>query len=189
MCFNWKVLAGLAAVGVGIYVVAPGLVVGALPLLLFAACPLSMLLMAKGMGGMQGGQCTTSGQEQARQQGQAQHQGQPAPTSAGAALAGAASIGAASVNAAPADGALGREEQLAQLRARLAGVQAEQAALAEQVEALAAADGAADRAGAARAGVPTVVTEAEAIVRAKAIGDAPAPADPAGRPRTGSAGS
>lgn len=68
MCFNWKVLAGLAAVGVGIYVVAPELTLSALPLLLLAACPLSMLFMMKGMGGMQGGQCSTPGQQ--AQQGQ-----------------------------------------------------------------------------------------------------------------------
>ena len=62
MCFNWKVLAGLAAVGVGIYVVAPDMVVGALPLLLLAACPLSMLLMGRGMAG---GQCSTQTQPSA----------------------------------------------------------------------------------------------------------------------------
>ena len=45
MCLNWKVLAGLAAVGVGIYLVAPDLVAAALPILLLAACPLSMVLM------------------------------------------------------------------------------------------------------------------------------------------------
>lgn len=51
MCLNWKVLAGLGAVGVGVYLVAPGLAAAALPLLLLAACPLSMLLMMKGMQG------------------------------------------------------------------------------------------------------------------------------------------
>jgi hypothetical protein len=49
MCLNPKVLAGLAAVGVGIYLVAPDLVLAALPILLLAACPLSMLLMIWGM--------------------------------------------------------------------------------------------------------------------------------------------
>lgn len=48
MCFNWKVLAGLAVVAVGVFVVAPGVVIGALPLLFFAVCPLSMLLMMRG---------------------------------------------------------------------------------------------------------------------------------------------
>lgn len=45
MCLDWRVLVGLAVVGVGIYVVAPGTVVAALPILSLAACPLSMLLM------------------------------------------------------------------------------------------------------------------------------------------------
>ncbi len=44
-CLNPKALAGLVMVGVGIYLVAPGLLAEALPILLLAACPLSMLLM------------------------------------------------------------------------------------------------------------------------------------------------
>ena len=59
LCFNWKVLVGLAAVGLGVWLVAPDLIGAALPLLLLAACPLSMLVM---MRGMQGGQCATSTQ-------------------------------------------------------------------------------------------------------------------------------
>lgn len=59
MCFNWKVVAGLAVVGLGIWAVAPNLVGAALPLLILAACPLSMLLMMRGMGGMGGGQCAS----------------------------------------------------------------------------------------------------------------------------------
>jgi hypothetical protein len=51
MCLNRKVLAGLAAVGVGIYFVTPDLVLAALPILLLAACPLSMLLMMWAMRG------------------------------------------------------------------------------------------------------------------------------------------
>jgi hypothetical protein len=54
MCLNWKVLAGLAATGVGVYLVAPDLVLAALPILLLAACPLSMLLMMWGMQHAQG---------------------------------------------------------------------------------------------------------------------------------------
>ncbi len=46
MCFNWKVLLALFAVGVGIWLVVPSLLLGALPLLLLAACPLSMFVMA-----------------------------------------------------------------------------------------------------------------------------------------------
>ncbi len=53
-CLNWKVIAGVAAVGVGIYAVAPGLVAAALPILLLAICPLSMILMMKGMQGNAG---------------------------------------------------------------------------------------------------------------------------------------
>lgn len=56
MCLNWKVLAALAAVGVGTYAVAPGLAVAALPILLLAACPLSMALMMYGMQGSHGEQ-------------------------------------------------------------------------------------------------------------------------------------
>ena len=56
MCFNWKVLAGLGVIGLGIWTVAPNLIWAALPLLLLAACPLSMLFM---MRGMSGGQCST----------------------------------------------------------------------------------------------------------------------------------
>ncbi|PSB13357.1 hypothetical protein C7B76_20175 [filamentous cyanobacterium CCP2] len=45
MCFDWRVLVGLVAVGIAIAVLAPQLTLSALPLLLLAACPLSMLLM------------------------------------------------------------------------------------------------------------------------------------------------
>lgn len=50
-CFDWRVLAGLAALGIAIYLVAPGVMVAAIPLLLLAACPLSMLLMMKAVSG------------------------------------------------------------------------------------------------------------------------------------------
>lgn len=51
MCFNPKVLAGLGAVGLGVFVfVSPGAAVRALPVLVGLACPLSMLLMMGGMG-------------------------------------------------------------------------------------------------------------------------------------------
>jgi hypothetical protein len=55
MCFDWRVLAGLAVVGLGIWVLAPGVIVGAIPLLLIAACPLSMLVMLFSMRRMVGG--------------------------------------------------------------------------------------------------------------------------------------
>ncbi len=53
MCLNWNVIGGLAALGVVIWVVAPGLIGAALPLLALAACPLSMMLMMRGMSGSQ----------------------------------------------------------------------------------------------------------------------------------------
>jgi hypothetical protein len=49
MCLNWKVVAGLAVVGAIVWAVAPQLLPGAIPLLIVAACPLSMLLMMRGM--------------------------------------------------------------------------------------------------------------------------------------------
>lgn len=57
-CLNRNVLIGLAAVGLGVLVFAPNLLGAALPLLLFAACPLSMVLMMRAMSGS-GGQCQT----------------------------------------------------------------------------------------------------------------------------------
>src|SRR6266699_5494476 len=51
MCLNWKVLAGLAVVGLIVLVVAPQFIWAALPILLVAACPLSMLFMMRGMAG------------------------------------------------------------------------------------------------------------------------------------------
>jgi hypothetical protein len=53
MCLNWKVVAALAVVGLIVGVVAPRFLLGAIPLLILAACPLSMLFM---MRSMQGGQ-------------------------------------------------------------------------------------------------------------------------------------
>lgn len=51
LCLNWKVLAGLGAVALGIGVVAPKALAAVFPVLLAAACPLSMLLMMRGMSG------------------------------------------------------------------------------------------------------------------------------------------
>jgi hypothetical protein len=62
LCLNWNVVAGLAVLGLGIWVVAPNLVWAALPVLVVLACPLSMLFMMRGMGGSQ--RATPPGPEQ-----------------------------------------------------------------------------------------------------------------------------
>ena len=54
MCLNWKVLAGLGLVAVGVGVYRPGLLGAALPILLLAACPLSMLWMMRTMSHSEG---------------------------------------------------------------------------------------------------------------------------------------
>jgi hypothetical protein len=55
MCLNWKVMAALAAVGAGIFIFAPNLAAAALPFLVLAICPLSMLLMMGAMNNMGNG--------------------------------------------------------------------------------------------------------------------------------------
>ena len=59
-CLDWRVLTALGGLGVGIFVVAPGIAAAALPLLIVAACPLSMMLMMKSMGGDQKSAQTTA---------------------------------------------------------------------------------------------------------------------------------
>lgn len=49
MCFNPKVLAGLALVGLAVWVYAPGALLAVLPFLVLALCPLSMLFMGRMM--------------------------------------------------------------------------------------------------------------------------------------------
>jgi hypothetical protein len=170
MCLNWKVLAGLGVVALGIFAVAPDLVLGALPLLLLAACPLSMVVMMWGMRNM-GGMPAGSGAAQ----------GPPA------ALPGAAGaytcpmhpqVSAAGPGACPVCGmalvpttlpqpaavpgevvaAPTREERLAELRAQFQSVSEQQAALARQLEQLQ---------GAAAPSAPSkALQEAEQVARA-----------------------
>lgn len=61
-CLNPKVIAGVVAVGFGVYVFAPGVFTAALPLLVLAICPLSMVLM---MGMMTGGGSKEAGSDTA----------------------------------------------------------------------------------------------------------------------------
>jgi hypothetical protein len=53
-CLNWKVIGALALLGLGIWAVSPNLLAAALPVLLVAACPLSMIVMMRGMQDHQG---------------------------------------------------------------------------------------------------------------------------------------
>ena len=50
-CADWRVVAILVAVGAGVAVFAPNLIAAAIPLLIVAACPISMLVMMRTMGG------------------------------------------------------------------------------------------------------------------------------------------
>lgn len=51
-CLNWKVIAGLAVAGVGLWLVAPSFALSVLPLLVLLVCPISMLLMMRHMNSM-----------------------------------------------------------------------------------------------------------------------------------------
>lgn len=51
MDMNWKIVAGAVTVAVGLVLFAPGPVAVVAPLLIFAACPLSMLVMMRRMHG------------------------------------------------------------------------------------------------------------------------------------------
>lgn len=71
MCLNWKVIAGVAALGVGFFVFAPGLAAAALPFLVLAICPLSMILMMGAMNntgkdGQAGAACAMSNSQKPR---------------------------------------------------------------------------------------------------------------------------
>ena len=66
MCLNKRVIGALVAVAAGAYMVAPNLLLSALPLLLLAACPLSMLFMGKAMG--MGGQRASQSEQAAVQE-------------------------------------------------------------------------------------------------------------------------
>ena len=51
-CLNWRVIVGLAVVGVGLFVFAPKSVASSLPVLVALVCPISMLVMLFSMGRM-----------------------------------------------------------------------------------------------------------------------------------------
>jgi Heavy metal binding domain/Protein of unknown function (DUF2933) len=156
-CMNWKVIAGLAVVGLGVWVFEPGLMRAVLPLLVVAICPLSMLFMMRGMMGGQGAQ-----QDQQMSQPGVMgvytcpmHPEVRSPRPGRCPTCGMRLV--ATVPPAPrtttTGGALTREEQLARLQAQLASVQATSDAIAKEIAQLEAAR------------VP-VVREAESVARA-----------------------
>ncbi|MEU7404710.1 DUF2933 domain-containing protein [Streptomyces sp. NPDC044948] len=63
MCRNKKVVIGAGVVVGGLLLFNPGWAVAALPVVLLAVCPLSMVFMMRGMGGQgaNGAACGTSG--------------------------------------------------------------------------------------------------------------------------------
>ncbi|EGX57727.1 hypothetical protein SZN_21296 [Streptomyces zinciresistens K42] len=63
MCLNKKVLIGLGVVAVGLLLLKPAWMVAALPLLILAICPLSMILMMRGKKDGQGSSCSTGTQK------------------------------------------------------------------------------------------------------------------------------
>ena len=64
MCFDKKVVGGLALVGLGVLAVDPQLFGRVLPLLVVAICPLSMVFMMRGMSrGASSGSCSMPGQQ------------------------------------------------------------------------------------------------------------------------------
>jgi hypothetical protein len=51
MCLNKRVLIGLGVVAIGLVALQPGWAVAALPFVILAVCPLSMIFMMRGMNG------------------------------------------------------------------------------------------------------------------------------------------
>lgn len=99
-------MAGFAAVGMGFYVVAPNLILSALSLLLLAACPLLMLLMMNVMQGM-----SSTGERISR-------------------------LTQKLLRDVSKNNMFSRDEQLAQLREQLQGLQEQQSDIASQINVL-----------------------------------------------------
>ncbi len=152
-CLNWKVLTGLGVAAVGIWIVDPKLIGTALPLLLLAACPLSMLLMMRGMGSMGGMKqaggsgtytCPMHPTVQSDQPGRCPHCGMNLVATAPAKQA---------APAARTD--LSREERLTELTAQLGRMDAQQQQIAQEIARLERGD----------ASDASVVREAELVAR------------------------
>jgi Protein of unknown function (DUF2933) len=127
-CLNWKVIAGLAVVGLGVWVFEPGLMHAVLPLLIAAICPLSMLFMMRGMMAGQGAQ-------------QDQQMSQPGCCTSGCGMDPVATAPPVPVQTphTTTTGALTRTEQLVALQAQLASIQAQHDAIAREIAHLEAA--------------------------------------------------
>lgn len=63
MCINKRVVVGLAVVSLVLFALSPRLLSGLAPVLIMAACPLSMLLMMRGMSGRDDQAPTAAGDE------------------------------------------------------------------------------------------------------------------------------
>jgi hypothetical protein len=131
MCIDWKVIAGLTVVAAGILVFFPNLFLAALPLLLVAICPLSMLLMMRNMssmgsmGSMQGNQGNQGNQ---RNQGNSVR----GMRGSGCAMAGRSDATQPTDAGQPFPAGVSRDEQIAYLRAELARTQARLKVLSQQ---------------------------------------------------------
>lgn len=112
-CFNKKVLLGLAAVAVGILILAPQAFGAALPVLVLLACPLSMVLMMWAMSAAKD-RCRTG------------------PHTATTANESASTVGATSGDTEGRD----RSDEVERLRAELAQLKAENAALERRAASL-----------------------------------------------------
>jgi len=115
ICLNWKVVGGLAIVAGAVWIVSPARFVGALPLLAVLACPISMVVMMRGMNA----NGAISGPRDADLR------------------AGGVDAMASHELAHP--GSNERQESLAELRARLVRLRARQGSIARQIAALSAA--------------------------------------------------
>ena len=125
LCLNWKVLVALAALGVGIWILAPQLILSALPLLILAACPLSMLVMMVGMNRMRQPQDAHAAHVTSPRSIEAPPNWRPTPTSSGGTVMMSSRT---------------RSERLADLRHQLARLQTEQEALHAELKRLNAPD-------------------------------------------------
>lgn len=62
-CFSWKVVAALAGAAAATYLIAPDSFAAAVPMLVVAACPLSLLVMMRALGSA-GRRCDAAGDDE-----------------------------------------------------------------------------------------------------------------------------